>query len=164
MSAGPRHETRAEQPYVAIPAKVTGRGRAAALVAEVQEWLHRRGVGAAGPPFLRYWVIGGGGREHIIEVGAPVRGHVAVEGDGRVVAGSIPGGSYVTLAHTGDPERIDTAHARLQDWASGQGLTWDNRGEGPTQVWGGRFEFLLSGLAGAAGPCSVEISYLVRPA
>ncbi|MDA0564619.1 GyrI-like domain-containing protein [Streptomonospora sp. S1-112] len=163
MTAGPRHETRAAQPYVAIPAKVTGRGRAAALVAEVQEWLRRRGVGAAGPPFLRYWVIGQGDREHIIEVGAPVREQVPVEGDGRVVAGFIPEGSYVTLAHTGDPERIDTAHALLQDWASGQGLAWVNRGEGPNQVWGGRFEFLLSAPVGASGPCSVEISYLVRP-
>ncbi|GAA4918857.1 GyrI-like domain-containing protein [Streptomonospora salina] len=165
MTSGPRHEVRAEQPYVAIPAKVTPRERpkAAALVTEVQDWLHGAGVSAAGPPFFRYWTIGGGEREHILEVGAPVG--EPVPGDGRVVAGSVPAGDYVALVHTGDPERIDGAHARLQSWASDRGLAWMNRGQGGNEVWGGRFEFYLDGPVRARGhDCSVEIAYLVRGA
>ncbi|MFD0774946.1 AraC family transcriptional regulator [Streptomonospora algeriensis] len=163
MTSGPRHEVRAEQPYVAIPAKVTPRewGKAAALVTDVQDWLRGTGVAAAGPPFFRYWTIGGGDREHILEVGAPV--DEAVPGDGRVVPGSVPAGDYVTLVHTGDPERIDGAHSRLQAWAAEQGFTWMNRGEGNSEVWGGRFEFHLNDpVRTRRDACSVEIAYLVR--
>lgn len=163
MTSGPRREVRAEQPYVAIPAKVTPRewGKAAALVTEIQDWLRGAGVATAGPPFFRYWTIGGGDREHILEVGAPVG--EAVPGDGRVVAGSVPAGDYVVLVHTGDPERIDGAHSHLQSWTRGQGLTWMNRGEGSSEVWGGRFEFYLNDpVHTRRDACSVEIAYLVH--
>ncbi|QBI51889.1 GyrI-like domain-containing protein [Streptomonospora litoralis] len=165
MTSGPKHEVRAEQPYVAIPTKVTPRewGKAAALVTEVQDWLGAKCLSPAGPPFFRYWVIGGGDREHIMEVGAPVNG-VPV-GDGRVVPGTLPGGDYVTLVHKGDPERIDGAHEVLQDWAAGQGLAWIHRGTGANEVWGGRFEFYLSDPVRARkDACEVEIAYLVRNA
>ncbi|WP_186356758.1 AraC family transcriptional regulator [Streptomonospora sp. PA3] len=160
-----RYEVRAEQPYVAIPAKVTTREweKAAALVTEVRHWLSGKGIAAAGPPFFRYWVIGGGDREHILEVGVPVDD--TVRGDGRVIAGCIPAGDYVALVHDGAPERIDGAHARLQEWAAERGLAWVNRGEGRSEVWGGRFEFYLTDPVRARrDACSIEIAYLVRGA
>lgn len=165
MASGPKQEVRAEQPYVAIPAKVTPRewSKAAALVTEVRDWLRSKDLAASGPPFFRYWVIGGGDREHIIEVGAPVGTTVA--GEGRVVAGSVPAGAYATLVHTGDPERIDGAHTRLQGWAAEHGLAWVDRGEGDNRVWGGRFEFYLSDpVQTPKAECSVELAYLVRTA
>jgi len=165
MTSGPKHEVRAEKPYVAIPTKVTPRqwGKAATLVTEIQDWLRGKGAAASGPPFFRYWVIGGGHREHIMEVGAPVSGEL--DGDGRVVQGFMPAGDYVTLVHTGNPERIDGAHTRLQDWAADRGLAWMNRGEGENEVWGGRFEFYLSDpVRTDKDACSIEIAYLVHGA
>jgi effector-binding domain-containing protein len=106
MIGEPKVEVRAEQPYVAIPIKTTLRewGRANALVGEVFEWLGQKGVEPAGPPFFRYWVIGDLDNKFEIEVGVLVRS--AVSGDGRVISGSVPGGSYATLVHTGQPDRL----------------------------------------------------------
>ena len=59
MSAGPEIVTRAEQPYVAIRARVTMSelpGLADRL-GEVFGWLGARGLAPAGPPFFRYDVI-----------------------------------------------------------------------------------------------------------
>jgi hypothetical protein len=91
MSNEPKVEVRAEQPYVAIPIKVTLRewGMANALVGEVIGWLGQRGLALSGAPFFRYWVIGDMDEKFVIEVGVPVES--AVPGDGRVIAGSIPG-------------------------------------------------------------------------
>jgi effector-binding domain-containing protein len=102
----PKVEVRAEQPYVAIPIKVTLKewSRANALLGEVIEWLGQNGVALAGPPFFRYWKIGNMDDEFDLEVGIPVGSPVS--GDGRVIAGSIPGGSYATLVHTEHPDRL----------------------------------------------------------
>ncbi|GAA1781040.1 GyrI-like domain-containing protein [Streptomonospora arabica] len=165
MTDVPRHEVLTEQPYVAIPTKVTTRewGKAAALVTEVRDWLRGNGIPAAGPPFFRYWVVGGGEREHILEVGTPIGEPVA--GDGRVVPGVIPGGEYALLSHIGDPERLDAAHAQLRSWAAEHDLTWMKRGQGDSEVWSGRFEFYLtSPVRNLGAACSVELAYLVRDA
>jgi effector-binding domain-containing protein len=140
----PRVETRQEQPYVAIPIKVPMRewGKAVALVGEVIGWLGEKGIGLAGAPFFRYWVIGDMDTAFDLEVGAPVA--EAVAGDERVIAGAIPAGSYLTFTHRGHPDRLVQTLTAVEEWASSHGLEWNNRKEGESEVWGGRFEFYLT--------------------
>jgi DNA gyrase inhibitor GyrI len=129
----------------------------------VFEWLGQKGVECAGqPPFFRYWVIGDMDNKFELEVGVPVRN--AVSGDGRVIAGSIPGGTYATLVHTGHPDRLIHSLTALQDWGISQGLEWNNRREGNDEVWGGRFEFYLTNPAEQPDleQWSIEIAYQVR--
>ena len=156
----PKVEVRAEQPYAAIPIKVTLKewGRANALVGEVIGWLSRQGIEFAGAPFFRYWTIGDMDREFDLEVGVPVAS--VVSGDGRVIAGFIPSGSYATMVHFGHPDRLAESLEALQEWGTRQGLEWNSRGE----VWGGRFEFYLTNPAEQPDleKWSIEIAYQVR--
>ena len=59
MPAVPHIETRGEQPYVAIRARVTmaGLGGLGGRFGEVFGWLAARGLADAGAPFFRYNVI-----------------------------------------------------------------------------------------------------------
>jgi effector-binding domain-containing protein len=140
----PNLEHRAEQPYVAIPVEVTLRewGRANALVPEIFEWLGRNGLELAGPPFFRYWVIGDMDTEFSLEVGVPVAR--PVDGDGRVIAGSIPAGTYVPYVHHGHPDKLFETQEALESWAKSNGNEWQNRVEDGAEVWRGRFLFFLT--------------------
>ncbi|HET9970701.1 MAG TPA: AraC family transcriptional regulator, partial [Streptosporangiaceae bacterium] len=59
MLVAPEIETRTEQPYVALRARVPMSGIAAFAVrtGEVFSWLGARGLTPAGPPFLKFNVI-----------------------------------------------------------------------------------------------------------
>jgi effector-binding domain-containing protein len=144
MSAGPEIVTRAEQPYVAIGARVTMAELGAVvppLNGEVFRWLAERGAAPAGPPFWKYNVIN---MDRELEVEAGVTVPQPLAGDGRVVAGALPAGRYATLTHVGHPSELAEATAALLDWAAGQGLTWDmSPGEGGER-WGSRLELYLT--------------------
>ena len=135
--------TRAEQPYVAVRAKVTmdGLGEFAARHGEVAAWLGARGLVPAGAPFFRYNVIDMV-RELEVEAGFPVA--AATEGDGEIVAGVLPGGRYATLTHTGHPSELIDATRELLDWAARQGLKWDMTQTGQGERWGCRLEMYLT--------------------
>lgn len=160
----PTVEIRAEQPYVAIPIEVALKefGGANALVGETFAWLGGRGIEPAGAPFFRYSMIGDMEGRFEIEVGVPVA--IAVPGDGRVIAGSIPAGRYATLVHTGHPDRLVHAHAALQEWATSRRLDLQRSRQGDDEVWGGRFEFYLTDPAQQPDPeqWSTEIAYLIK--
>jgi effector-binding domain-containing protein len=97
---------RAEQPYVAIRAEVTMAELAglADRFGEVFGWLAEHGVAPAGPPFFRYHVIDME-RQLDVEAGVPVP--AAMEGDDRVVAGTLPAGRYATSVHAGPYSAAD---------------------------------------------------------
>lgn len=143
MSAAPEIVTRAEQPYVAVRARVTmselpGLG---ARLGEVFGWLGARGLAPAGPPFFKYNVIDMA-RELAMEAGVPVA--AAVDGDGQVVSGVLPAGRYAALTHVGHPGELIGATRALLDWAAGQGLTWDMSPAEGGDVWGCRLEIHLT--------------------
>jgi effector-binding domain-containing protein len=144
LAIEPKLEHRAERPYVAIPIEVTLRewGEANALVPEVFEWLGRNGLQLAGPPFFRYWVIGSMDEPFRLDVGVPL--DEPVEGDGRVIVGSIPAGTYLTYVHHGLPDKLFETQQALENWAQSNGLAWQNRVEDGTEIWGGRFLFFLT--------------------
>jgi effector-binding domain-containing protein len=142
MSA-PEIVTRAEQPYVAIRARVTPAGLSALAdrLPEVFGWLGGRGLVPDGAPFFKYNVIDMM-RELEVEAGVPVA--EAVDGDGQVVSGVLPAGRYATLTHVGHPSELVAATARLQDWAAAQELTWDMSPGDDGERWASRLEIFLT--------------------
>jgi effector-binding domain-containing protein len=146
MPEVPRIETRAEQPYAAIRARVTmaGLGGLGARFGEVFAWLGARGLAPAGAPFFRYIVIDMAG-ELEVDAGVPVA--AGVEGDAQVVSGVLPAGRYATVTHVGHPSELAEVTEALLDWAAGQGLAWDmspaEAGEAGVR-WGSRLEIYLT--------------------
>src|ERR1700751_799389 len=140
MSSGPEIVTRPEQPYAAIRVRVSMADLAAVvppLNQEVFTWLGKQGVPPAGAPFWKYNVIDMAA-ELEIEAGAPVA--AAGARGGRVVTGVLPAGRYATLTHVGHPSELYAATKALQDWAAGQGLTFDVTPGDDGERWACRLE------------------------
>lgn len=141
MSEEPEITERPAQPYVAIAASVTMATlgtEVPPLNGEVFAWLAAKGIAPAGPPFWRYTMVD---MEHSLEVeaGVPVASPVAGD-DGRVLAGVLPAGRYVTMRHVGPPDSLAGATGELLSWASSKGLTFDTDGT----TWGCRLEIYLT--------------------
>jgi len=144
MRVAPEIETRTEQPYVALRARMSMDGIAAFAVrtGEVFGWLADHGVTpTGGPPFLKFNVIDMA-RELELENGVPVA--APVDGDDRVVAGVLPAGRYATVTHTGHPSELVEVTGALLDWGAEQGLTWDVSPSADGDRWGARLEFYLT--------------------
>lgn len=144
MPAGPEIESRAGQPYVAIRTQVTMRTLGTVvppLSQEVFAWLGERGGVPSGPPFWKYNVIDMASNLEV-EAGVPVAQPLA--GNGRVIAGVLPAGSYVTLCHVGAPETLAGATASLLDWAASKGLAFDVSPSPEGERWGCRLEIYLT--------------------
>jgi effector-binding domain-containing protein len=138
MPKTPKIVARADQPYVGIRTNVTMRQigeKLPPLLGEVFGWLDARGVTPAGAPFFKYNVIDMEG-ELEIEVGVPLA--TAVAGDGRVLAGVLPAGRYVTMWHVGHPDGLYEATGRLLKWGAEQGVKWDASDD--QKHWGARTE------------------------
>ncbi|TWD75062.1 effector-binding domain-containing protein [Kribbella amoyensis] len=130
---------RAEQPYVALKAKVPMDGIAAFArrTEEVFGWIAARNVLPVGPVFLKYDVVD---MEHglVMENGVPVE--EPQYGEGEIVAGTLPAGRYVSSTHLGHPDGLLQATADLLAWADAEGLEWDADGNN----WGARLEIYKS--------------------
>lgn len=140
----PRVVERQPQPYVAIKVLVTMEelGQVVPpLNGEVFEWLADHDAKPSGPPFWKFNVID---MERQLEIEAGVTVEHSLPGDGRVLAGTLPGGSYATLVHTGHPSALIDATAALLDWGNAQGLTWDRSDVAEGERWGARLEFYLT--------------------
>ncbi|HEY3975701.1 MAG TPA: GyrI-like domain-containing protein [Streptosporangiaceae bacterium] len=161
MPEQPQVTRRAPQPYVGVPFTVTMATFPQAADAgfpEILGWLGARGITPSGPPFIRYDVIDMDG-ELEIEIGAPVA--AALAGGGRVQAGELPGGRYVTLVHTGPYDGLIAANAALQDWARQQGIALESSNGG--RRFRGRLEFYPTDPREEPDPArwQVEIAYLI---
>lgn len=143
MPDTPQIEVRAEQPYVAITARVpmSQLGALGARLGEVFAWLDARGITPAGPPFFKYDEIDMA-RELSVEAGVPVAS--PVEADENFTSGVLAGGRYATSVHVGHPDELEQATARLLAWADEQGLRWDMTPGERGDVWGSRLEFYLT--------------------
>jgi effector-binding domain-containing protein len=144
MWSEPKVVERQPQPYVAIKVLVTMQEISQVvppLNGEVFGWLADHGATPSGPPFWKYNVID---MERDLEIEAGVAVEQPVPGDDRVLAGTLPGGSYATLVHTGHPDQLIDATAALLDWGKTQGLTWDRSDGVEGERWGARLEFYLT--------------------
>jgi effector-binding domain-containing protein len=140
----PHIEQRNSQSYVAIPASVTMEtiGQVIPqLIPEVFDWLGAKGINPSGPPFTKYNVID---MERLleIEVGVPVADDV--EGGGRVLAGSLPAGRYLSVRYAGHPNTMVDAVGAFRDWASSQELMWAMVNTDQGEQWDSRLEFYWS--------------------
>jgi effector-binding domain-containing protein len=143
MPGTPSIETRGEQPYAAVRARVpmTGIGGLGSRLGEVFGWLGARGIAPAGPPFFRYNVIDMA-RELEMEAGVPIA--AVVSGDEQVIAGLLPAGRYAVATHVGHPSELLGATQALLDWAASQDLEWDVTTAADGEHWGCRLESYLT--------------------
>ena len=144
MLTAPMFEDRRSQPYAGIAVRVPMNELGAVvppLIPEIVDWLGRRGIEPAGPPFFRYRVINMAGSLEI-EAAVPAAGVAA--GDDRVRSGSLPAGRYVTAVHTGYPDDRVNGTAELLAWAEANGVTWQVADSADGEVWAARLEFYLT--------------------
>jgi hypothetical protein len=132
MTHQPLVERRHAQPYLGIRCSADDEAAFRAAVdgafPELFRWLADHGVHPTGPPLIRYLVLSRDGDPREFEVGAPVA--KAATGDGRVRAGALPAGSYVTVLHVGpyvheDVPGLGDARSALLEWAQREGIAWD---------------------------------------
>ena len=142
MLVAPEIQTRTEQPYVAIRARVPMDGIAAFAVrtGEVFGWLgrprpdaHRR---AAVPQVQRHR-HGARTRDGERRPGHGARGR-------RRPRGGRAAGCYATVTHTGHPSELVEVTGALLDWGAEKGLTWDISPSEGGDRWGARLEFYLT--------------------
>jgi effector-binding domain-containing protein len=143
VDVAPEITQRTAQPYAGISAWVTmaAIGSVADRIPEIFSWLGAHGIAPAGPPFLRYHVVDME-RQLQVEAGVPVAS--AVEDDGAIRAGTLPAGRFAIMTHTGSPDTLVAATAKLLDWAEARGLAWDISETDAGERWGCRLELYLT--------------------
>lgn len=103
------------QPVASIRATVRIADLAGAMderVIALRDYLARRGVRPAGPPFARYHTFGE--TETDLEFGVPVAAPVAPEG--RIGSSELPGGPAIATWHPGPHDTLAGAYARMEAW------------------------------------------------
>jgi effector-binding domain-containing protein len=112
LSARPTAVVRARVPMAELPGLFDRafHGVSAALTAQ--------GVGIVGPPFGYYPSMPGETVE--VEAGFPVA--KAIESDGEVVPGELPGGRVARGMHIGPYDTLASTYAALEEWITRQGL------------------------------------------
>jgi effector-binding domain-containing protein len=87
------------------------------VLPEVGSHLEAAGVSPAGPPFARFFDYTED--EADFETGFPVP--EPVEGEGRVIAGELPGGLAAVTTHVGPYEGLQDVHAAIGEWVLAHG-------------------------------------------
>lgn len=100
---------------------------------EVYGWLAQRGVEPVGAPFFRFNVIDMDGQ---LDVEAGWEIAEPIEGEGEVVAGTLPAGRYASTTHIGHPDKLMGAIQALRE----EGLDFDMTQEADGEHWGCRLE------------------------
>ena len=100
-----------------VPAQIGDEaGRA---IGEVWDYLVRKQIEPAAPPYARTtWQAGSD-----LEVGLPIG--TAADGEGSIVAGELPGGKIAIAVHTGPPGTMGATITALRAWIREQGLRED---------------------------------------
>lgn len=110
---------------------------------ELEEWIAQAGVEVDGPPFWRYAVINMEGVMHV-EVGYAVSAPVTASG--RVRAGILPAGQYLTSLYTGPWEGDGLYHATgaLLAWGDQNHVEWDRWESAEGDTWAARLEWYMT--------------------
>ena len=163
MSNEPRIQERAAQHYAAIPVPVTMDGLSAAVDSAFSElfgWLAGQGIAPAGPPLIRYLVIDMAG-EMQIEMGVPVAAPITASG--RIQPGTLPGGRYAVLRHTGPYDGLVASNAALERWAQEHVIEFDTWDTPQGAAWRSRAEHYLTDPSQEPDPAKLEtdVAYLI---
>jgi effector-binding domain-containing protein len=98
------------------------------ILPEVWSYLESRGIYPASPPFARYYAYGADAVD--MEAGFAVA--APLSGDGRIVAGELPGGQVATTWHVGPYDTLTQAYDALRAWLKEQ--QWEEAGA-PWEVY-----------------------------
>lgn len=160
-SAEPRIVELPDQPYAAIRAELTMQRipEIADRLPEIFRHLAERGIAPAGPPFLKYDVLGPGAALEV-EAGVPVAD--VSEGADAVAFAIMRGGRFVTVTHRGHFDGLAEATRQLLLWGAEQGLTWDVDERDGAEYWGARLEVYLTDPREQPDPASWETDLLFR--
>ena len=132
MLTEPRIVEKPDQPYAAIVLEVAQSEisqKAPPLIADVIKWIEAHGAKHSGPPFFNYVAFPAGGKM-VMHVGMPTR--TVLKGDAGMKTGTIPGGRFAVVTHTGPYHELYQANMALDDWSKKQGLVLD----GEMKDWG----------------------------
>jgi AraC family transcriptional regulator len=117
----------ATQPVLVVRRRVRRAEIAATVAAELPKvFLHaqRRGIAIAGYPITRYLETSVG--LVTLETGMRVTAHsgewTADEGEGDVLADTLPGGPAAVTIHSGPYDQLQAAYAALEEWIAANGF------------------------------------------
>ena len=164
MSHEPQIQERAAQHYAGIRRAVTMEGISGAVdeaFPELFGWLAGSGLAVGGPPFIRYLVIDMPG-EMQIEMGVPVAAPITASG--RIQPGTLPGGRYAVLRHTGPYDGLVASNAALQRWAQEHVIEFDTWDTPHGSAWRGRAEHYLTDPSQEPDPAKLEtdVAFLIK--
>jgi AraC family transcriptional regulator len=121
-------EERSEQPILVVRRKVKRSEIAATIGSELPKvFLHaqRRGIAVAGFPITRYPETSQG--MVTLETGMRVSQHDGAwstnQGEGEVLAGTLPAGLVAVTIHTGPYDKLHDAYGALEEWIAANGHT-----------------------------------------
>jgi len=83
---------------------------------KVWQYLNDKKVEPIGPAFARYLEVGD---EVEFVIGFPVK--LAIQAEGDVIPGLLPGGEVAALVHIGPYDTLDQSHEVLKTWIKEQG-------------------------------------------
>lgn len=112
------------QPYAAIALTVAQpevAQKAPPLIGDVFDWIAEQGGQGAGPVFFNYVNFLPGGRMEM-HVGVPTA--TLMQGDERVVTGTLPAGRYAAATLTGPYDELYRANGALHQWGRAHGHTF----------------------------------------
>ena len=130
MLTEPKIVTKDPQPYAAIELELTQpeiSQIAPPLIGDVIAWANAQGIKTNGPPFFNYTAFKPGGRM-MMQVGMPTA--TVGKAEGRFSTGSLPGGRYASVTHTGPYHELHEANMKLDEWTRTQGYKLDGRVDG----------------------------------
>ena len=111
------------QPVLVVKRRINPSAVAATLadaLGKIFQYAQQNGIALAGQPFTRYLEWGPG--LWTIEAGMPVTAKVGQTSDREVRGDELPGGLVATTIHSGTYDKLNEAHAAVQQWIEAQGL------------------------------------------
>ena len=128
MLSEPQIVSRPDQPFAAIRVRLDRDEiptRAPPLIGEVAGWLGSQGAVPTGAPFFSYLSMPEDG-PMVMEVGFPTASQLS--GGSRVRTGTIPGGRFAAIVHTGPYDGLYDANVALGEWLGKQGVSRPHAG------------------------------------
>lgn len=127
-------------------------------VPKLVSWLADKGIDNPGPLLFRYNTI-------IMPELEMEFGFVPgkkMRGEGEIVAGVLPAGSYATLTHIGHYRHLMDATGVLIDWARGKGLRFDASKGRAGERFASRFELYPNGPMDEPDPDRWETQLFIK--
>jgi hypothetical protein len=160
MPTLPRLVDRGATHYAAVAAEVRiPFGEAIGpLMGEAAGYLAGAGVQGFGPAVFRYDVIDMPRLEMQFGFVTPT----AVAGNGRVKAGVLPAGKYVTLTYFGHYDNLEKVTGTVINWAAAQGIKWDSTPGPNGDRFASRFEIYPNGPMDEPDPAKWETQIWIK--